>query len=210
MNRSLPALALASASLAAPALAEEATFDFQDPKGVNGVAFIADSQLEPFVGFAHGVAGQVSFDPDAPDAFTGRISVDAQTMEVTNETMTEHMRSPGWVNATEGARFVATFDSVEQVSTSDDGASVMQIAGTLQYGPISVDKTYTVEATLVPDGAEARGPKTASGDLLVLRSDFTVDRTDFGIKPEMSGEAVGTQIHVMVRITGYEADASGS
>ena len=121
--------------------------------------------------------------------------------------MTQHMLSDGWLAAQEGKVFEASFDEVKSVSTTDTGVAVLEVAGKMTYGPVSVDKTYTIEATLVPDGAAERGPKQAKGDLLVLRSDFTIDRTDFGIKPDMDGSEVAKKIYVMVRITGYEADA---
>ena len=63
MIRSLLATALLSAaSLATSAIAEPVTFDFADPKGVNGVAFVMDSALEPIVGAVGGIAGTVSYD----------------------------------------------------------------------------------------------------------------------------------------------------
>ncbi|BAM04025.1 YceI family protein [Phycisphaera mikurensis] len=203
-----PLFAVLAASLLLPASAadaEEVRYDFEDPKGVNGIAFINDSPLEPFVGFGKGVTGTVSFDPDAPGGFSGSISVAADTLQVTNEQMTQHMLSDGWLAASEGMTFDASFESVEQVSTTDAGATVLEVKGTMTYGSIEVDKTYTIEATIQKDGAAERGPKNRSGDLLVLRSDFTIDRTDFGIKPEMDGSEVAKKIYVMVRIVGYEA-----
>ena len=208
MTRCLPALA-ASVLLAAPSLslAEEVTYDFQDPKAVNGVSFINDSPLEPFVGFGQGVAGTVDYDADAPESFSGGISVAADTLRVTNDQMTQHMLSPGWLDATEGKAFEAVFDEVTEVAEADGGAVVLAVKGKLRYGAVEVDKTYTIEATLQEGGAAERGPKNAKGDLLVLRSDFTVDRIDFGFKPEMGTDEVAQKIYVMVRIVGYEAGA---
>lgn len=210
MIRTLSTALAASVLLASPALAEAVTYDFKDPKGVNGIAFINDSPLEPFVGFGQGVAGTVSFDVDAPESFGGSISVAADTLQVTNPVMTQHMLSDGWLAATEGKAFEASFDRVTEVAASEGGSVMLTVEGTLKYGPFEVDKTYTIEATIEEGGAEERGPKNASGDLLVLRSDFIVNRTDFGIKPEMDGSEVSTEIQVLVRIVGYEAkDASG-
>ena len=207
MNRLLSAVALASAFFAAPALAEEVTYDFQDPKAVNGICFINDSPLEPFVGFGQGVEGTVDYDPASPESFTGSISVAADTLRVTNDQMTEHMLSPGWLDATDGAKFEAVFDEVTEVAEADGGATLLTVQGKLKYGAVEVDKTYTIEATIEKGGAAARGPKNAKGDLLVLRSDFTIDRIDFGFKPEMDDAEVAKKIYVMVRIVGYEADA---
>lgn len=207
MIRSLSAVLAASVAFAGPALAEVVTYDFQDPKAVNGIAFINDSPLEPFVGFGQGVAGVVHFDPAAPESFSGSISVAADTLQVTNKQMTQHMLSEGWLAATEGMKFEAVFDKVTEMAGDDGGSVTLTVEGKLRYGPIEIDKTYTIEATLEENGATERGPKTASGDLLVLRSDFTVDRTDFGIKPEMDGSEVAKEIQVLVRIVGYEADA---
>ena len=90
-------LRLASLALAAAfsfsALAEPVTFDFKDPKGINGVTFLMDSSLEPIVGTVAGVAGTVTYDPADPTSLSGHVSVDLGT---------DQLREPGHDQGVQG------------------------------------------------------------------------------------------------------------
>ena len=205
MFKTAAAALAVSASLAAPVQAQEQTFDFGDPKGVNGVAFIADSIYEPFVGFAGTVEGTVSFDPSNPAGFTGEISVPVSDMSVPNPQMTEHLRGNEWLGVNESAKVVVTFDEVDTDSVDAAGLHILTVNGTISLGDQSIDKVFTVRANLLENGAATRGGGK-SGDLLVLRSEFQVSRSELGIKPEMGGEKVAELITVIAPVVGYASE----
>ena len=57
------AVLLSILTIAATASAASDEFDFKDPKGVNAIYFVLDSELEPIMGMATGISGTVTFDP---------------------------------------------------------------------------------------------------------------------------------------------------
>ncbi|MEM8783429.1 MAG: YceI family protein [Planctomycetota bacterium] len=193
---------------AGSAWAEPATYDFADPKGVNGVMFVLDSELEPFVGIGGGIAGEVTYDPADPSSFGGSISLDARTLQLVSQGMTDVMFNADWLNVEDRATITVTFHDVAEVGVAPhdhhegehEHQTVLTVNGTITFGAISIDKQFQIEPTFVEDGATNRG--AGQGDLLVLRSKFTVNRFDLGI--ENPAGVVAPEIHVTVPIVGYE------
>ncbi len=179
------------------------TYDFKDPKGVNGIGFFLNSKYEPFVGTGSGVTGTVTYDPKDPKAMTGSISIAADTLRVTNPTMTEHMHGEQWLNVEANPTITVTFGKVTKVEDGEIGDKLLTVDAKLSAMGLTLDKEIVVGAMYLPDGAKARGG-AESGDLLVLRSNFIVTRKDLGIKPEMGGDKVGNEIGIVVGIAGYE------
>ncbi len=197
------------ASTPSPAAAEEMTFDFADPKGVNGITFVLDSQLEPFVGTGGGITGEVTYDPEAPESFAGSISVATGELKLISDRMTNVMLGADWLNADSNQQITVEFTGAEAIEASDDaeagedadaGARLM-VKGVLKYGSLSLEKDFEIHATYIPNGGTERGG--GSGDLLVLRSEFTVSRYDLGIKPDMGTDKVSEEVWVIVPIAGY-------
>ena len=90
------------------------------------------------------------------------------------------------------------------VAAAEEGdEKVLTVKGTLSLGPASVQKTVNIAVIHLPDAASKRG-QAESGDLLVLRSQFTVDRQDLGI--ENDSPSVGPEIGVFVPIVGYSQE----
>lgn len=208
MVRSVAALS-AAAGLAwgGAAWAEAVTYDFADPKGVNGVMFVLDSELEPFVGIGGGITGEVTYDPEAPTGFTGAISLDATTLQLVNGRMTDVMYGGDWLNVEERPTITVTFNGVSDVHEphGDHGhGRILKVDGTLSFGPFSIDKQFEIEPTVIENGGTDRG--AGSGDLLVLRSVFTVDRFDLGIE-NPGVEKVARSIEITVPIAGYAKSA---
>ncbi|MEM1444997.1 MAG: YceI family protein [Planctomycetota bacterium] len=190
------------------AAAETATYDFADPKGVNGVMFVLDSELEPFVGIGGGISGQVTYDAEDPTSFSGAISLDATTLQLVSGRMTDVMYGADWLNVEKRATITVTFGEVTNVHAAHDHGEaeghdhgdVLTVNGTLTFGPFSIDKQFNIDATVIEDGGTQRG--AGEGDLLVLRSTFTVDRFDLGIE-NPGTDKVAQSITVMVPIAGY-------
>ena len=73
--------------------AESMSFNFADPKGVNSISIILDSVLEPIMGIASGISGNVIFDPATKKAMKGKIVVQADKIQMTNQMMTKVLHS---------------------------------------------------------------------------------------------------------------------
>lgn len=196
------ALSLALLLPGAAASAEAADYSFKDPKGVNGVTFVMDSRLEPILGIIGGVAGNVSYDPDMPESFTGEVSIDMATAQLINDTMTKHLKGKDWLNIQDQFRATMTFNQVVSSEAGEENGTVLQVDATLSFGGKTLDMQVPIEATVVPGGAAERGG-AESGDLLVLRSMIEVSRLELGIQEETPTDKVGETIMVLIPIVGY-------
>ena len=196
------AVCLSAASLATSAIAEPVTFDFADPKGVNGVAFVMDSALEPIVGAVGGIAGTVSYDPADPASLSGHVSVDMGQVSFVNPGMAKALKGPRWLGFDGSYPATMHFDSAVLKTAENPDEPIVTVTGRMVLGEVEVPMTVDVSVAHHADGAKKRGA-AKSGDLLVLRSMFRLDRAALGINPGAPTEKVGPEIMVMVPIVGY-------
>jgi polyisoprenoid-binding protein YceI len=194
-----------AAALVATALISHAaprSFDFKDPKGVNNVQFKLDAPLESITGTATGIGGHVAFDPANPTSTTGRITLDAASLTVGNPLMGEHLRSDQWLDVAKHPTFV--FEAREVRNLRPQGAQlVAEIRGTLTVKGVTQDVTVPVTFTYLADKLGARvGDPKVQGDLLVLRANFTINRSDYGIKAGQMTDNVAETIHLSLSIAG--------
>jgi len=192
----------ATLAMIAPSIAEPVTFDFADPKGVNGVTFVMDSQLEPIVGTVGGVAGTVTYDSSDPASLSGHVSVNLGQISFVNPGMTKALKGPEWMAFSGAYPATMHFESAELKNADDPDEPIVTVTGRMVMGEIEVPMTVDVSVAHHADAAKARGG-AESGDLLVLRSMFRLDRVALGIKPDAPANKVGTEIMVLVPVVGY-------
>ena len=198
----LAASLLASGSLhAAPQ-----TFDFDDPKGVNSISFTLDAPLEQINGSGKGVSGTVTFDPENPSETTGTITITTESLTVTNDTMRDHMLGEGWLHADKHEEITFVAKSMSDVEETDKGITAM-LTGDFTLKGTTKEVTVPVTLTYLPDMLGARTNGQAEGDLLVIRSDFTINRSDYGIKPGQNTDKVAEEIELRLAIAGAAPDA---
>lgn len=193
---------LVALALTLPAWAEPVTFDFKDPKNVNGVAFVMDSDLEPIVGTVGGVAGTVSYDPADPSSLSGHVSVDLNQVSFVNPGMTKALKGAKWLGLDGAQAATMHFDSSELKHAHDADEPIVTVTGRMVLGAVEVPMTVDVSVVHHADGAKERG-RAKSGDLLVLRSMFQLDRVALGINPAAPADKIGPKILVMVPVVGY-------
>jgi polyisoprenoid-binding protein YceI len=194
------AVALVAAALTSHAAPR--SFDFKDPKGVNNVQFKLDAPLESITGTATGITGQVAFDPADPSSTTGRIALDAGSLTVGNPLMGEHLHSDQWLDVAKHPTIV--FEAREVRNVHPQGADfAAEIVGTLTVKGVTKDVTVPVSFTYLADKLGARlGDPKLHGDLLVLRANFTINRSDYGIKAGEFTDKVAETIHLSLSIAG--------
>src|ERR1043166_4780573 len=178
-----------SATLAAPI-----AFNFKDPKGVNTVVFKTDALLESINGTANGVSGTVTFDPDNPGAVKGRLVVAAASLHVPNPMMKEHLHGESWLEVGKYPDIAFDLVSVKNVKT-EGTISTMDVTGNLTIKGVTRSVTAPVKLTYLKDKLKARVPNK-EGDLLVLRTNFTIRRADFGINTAKFEEKVSNEIEL--------------
>ncbi len=191
---------VALTSLAGVALAAPEAFDFKDPKGINNAVFRVDAPLEAVNGTANGISGTVTFDPENPAATKGKIVVESASLTVPNSMQKGHMQSPMWLDV---AKFPEiTFEAKELKNVKTEGnVTTADAAGTFTLKGISKELTVPLKLTYLKDKLGARVPK-ANGDLLVIRSSFSINRSDFNIQPHQMEEKVSDEIDLTLSIAG--------
>jgi len=188
-------------SIASPLRAAPTEFDFKDPKGVNTIAFTLDSLLEPIVGIASGVGGKVSFDPANPTATSGSISVETKNLQFANKGMQDSLRKADWLDVAKHPTVEFKLKKVTEAKSAGENVTEMTVVGDMTCHGVTKELTVPVKVTHLPGKLGDRTSKM-TGDLLVLRSSFSIKRKDFGIKPEMSDKLVAEEIQVRVAIAG--------
>ncbi len=194
----LSLLTLTAVSIAASAA--PLTFDFKDPKGVNNAVFKLDAPLEAINGSANGVSGTVTFDPANPGATTGKIVVAASSLHVPNPMMKEHMHGEQWLDVAKNKEITFEAKSLGNVKAAGDNITA-DVAGTLSIRGVSKAVTVPVKFTYLKDKLGLRVPNQ-KGDLLVIRANFAVKRSDFGINPKAPEDKVSDTIDLTLSIAG--------
>lgn len=195
------ALVLAAASASAAPLA----FDFKDPKGVNNATFKLDAPLEAISGSANGISGKVMFDPAKPASLTGKIVIAARSLHVGNPVMLEHLHGEGWLDVSKHPEITFEVVSVKNAKTTGT-ATTADVTGKFTLKGVTKDLTIPAKITYLKDKLKARGGQQ-EGDLLVIRSNFTIKRSDFGIKPGESEDKVSNEIEIGLSVAGASPKA---
>ncbi|HWC59473.1 MAG TPA: YceI family protein, partial [Verrucomicrobiae bacterium] len=192
------AVGFATAVLAAPQ-----TFDFKDPKGINNAGFKLDAPLESINGTASGVSGTVTFDPENPGATTGKIVVAANTLTLPNTMQQGHMRGPQWMDVSKYPEITFETKELKNVKTEGD-VTTADVTGIFTCKGISKEITVPVKLTYLKGKLADRMPNM-KGDLLVIRSNFSIKRSDFNLNPGQMADKVSEEIELTLSIAGASA-----
>jgi polyisoprenoid-binding protein YceI len=203
MKHYLQILAVAAclAATTAVSLAETKTFNFKDPKGVNNAVFTLDAPLEAITGSANGISGSVAFDPARPEATQGKIVVAAASLHVPNPVMKEHLHGETWMHVAKYPEITFVAKKLTDPKTVGDLTTGMA-HGTLTIRGVSRETVVPVRLTFLKDKLAARTNGQSKGDLLVLRAQFAVKRSDFGINPKAPEDKVSDTIELSLSVAG--------
>lgn len=200
MKQKLVTLAIV-VGVALSASAAPQSFDFKDPKGVNNAVFKLDAPLEAINGSANGISGAVEFDAEKPAATKGKIVVESKTLTVGNSMMQEHLHSEGWLDVAKHTEISFDVKSLKDAKTKDNVTTATAL-GTFTLKGVSKEISVPVKLTYLKGKLADRTMGKLKGDLLVIRSTFTIKRTDFGIKPGEYSEKVAEEIELSLSIAG--------
>ena len=192
---------LIALSTAAFAFAAPQTFDFKDPKGVNHAKFTLDAPLESISGTANGVSGTLTIDPEKPEATTGSITVETSSLHVENPMMKEHMLGAEWLDAAKNPKITFAVKSLKDFSMTDGKANAT-VVGTFSLKGVEKEISVPATVTLLPGKLGDRTGGKMQGDLAVIRTTFTIKRTDYGINPKAPEDKVSDEIEVSLAIAG--------
>ena len=193
-------IALLALTLGGAAFAAPQTFDFKDPKGVNNAVFKLDAPLEAINGSASGISGSVSFDPENPGTTTGKIVISAASLVVPNPMMKDHLQGDQWMDVAKNKEITFEVKSVANPKTSGLTISAT-VTGSLTIKGITKEINVPVCFTYLKDKLSQRVPNM-KGDLLVIRSNFQIKRSDFEINPKAPQDKVSDTIDLTLSIAG--------
>jgi len=200
--RSSLALAVALGASALLASASPHSYDFKDPKGVNNVQFSLDAPLESITGTGTGITGTVVFDPANPAAIRGRIVLSTPSLTVGNPVMADHLRGDDWLAVASHPEIVFEASGARNVR-SEGGRIVADVEGRLSVKGVTRDVIVPVSFAHLPDRLGARvGDPNVKGDLLVIRANFAIKRSDFGIQAGQMTDKVAEEIQLSLSIAG--------
>jgi polyisoprenoid-binding protein YceI len=175
-------------------------FDFKDPKSVNNIVFKLDALLEATQGSANGITGSVTFDPENPALTQGKLAVAAASLHVPNPMMKQHLHGRQWMDVTKYPDI--TFETKELKNVKTSGAqTTADVVGTLTIKGVAKEITAPIKLTYLKDKLGQRVPNL-KGDLLVVRSTFTIKRSDFGINPAAPQDKVSDEIELTLSVAG--------
>jgi len=192
---------LVAGGFALVASAAPQSFDFKDPKGVNNAVFKLDAPLEAINGSANGITGTVAYDAAKPAATKGKIVVASKTLTVGNSMMQEHMHGDQWLDVTKYPEI--SFDVKELKDAKTEGnVTTATAVGTFSLKGVEKEISAPVKLTYLKGKLADRTMGQMKGDLLVVRSTFTVKRSEFNIQPGKNEEKVSNEIELTLSIAG--------
>lgn len=200
MNSLLTCLAL-TVSLGSALWAAPQTFDFKDPKGVNNVVFKLDAPLEAINGSASGISGSVTFDPANPAATTGKLVVAASSLHVPNPAMKDHLHGEQWLDVAKFPELTFEAKSLADVKTTEN-VTTARLTGAFTLHGVTKELVVPVKLTYLKDKLGARTGGQMNGDLLVIRAEFRILRSDFGINPKAPEDKVANEIDLTLSVAG--------
>lgn len=173
------------------------SFTLKDPKSVNQILFTLDGRLEQFGGSTRGITGDFTFDPDNIEATRGTVVVDATSLVGTHPGMTDHILGGLWLDTKKYPTIEFKVTKVERVRKLDteDASWSMSVTGDFSMHGVTKSMTIPVRLTHFP-GQLGKRNRGAKGDLIVLRSEFEIKRSDFGIDGRLPIDTVSNVVEV--------------
>jgi polyisoprenoid-binding protein YceI len=181
-------------------MAETLTFDFADAKGVNNVVFMLDAPLEAINGTAAGISGTITVDMEDVASAKGKIVIDAKSLTVPNPVMQEHLHGEKWLHTGENGEITFEVEGLKNVVRDGDTATADAV-GVFTLMGVAKEMEIPVRLTYLPGRLKERGGDV-DGDLVVIRSSFTINRSEFGIQPGENTDKVAEEIELTLSIAG--------
>ena len=115
--------------------------------------------------------------------------------------MTKVLHSEDWIHVEEYPSVDFQFQEVLESKKRGQTIYELLVRGDFTLRGITKQLYIPVTISFLPGKLSAR-QKGKEGDLLILRSNFQIQRKDFNIKPEMDGSTVATEIQINLGIVG--------
>ena len=184
------------------ARAENLSFDFKDSRNVSQVAFTLDAPLESINGTAKGISGIVIVDPDDLSTARGRIVVATKSLVVPNPIMRMHLLSKDWLHARSNPEISFEIKKVARVAKKGAHSSEVEVTGAFTLNQVTREIVTKTDIVYLPGKLAEASNNKVHGDLLVVRSNFKLRRSDFNIRPGEFLDKVADEVSLSLNIIG--------
>ena len=184
------------------ARAENLSFDFKDPRGVSQVAFSLAAPLESINGTANGISGLVTVDLDDLSTAKGKIVVATKSLVVPNPIMRMHLLSKDWLNARSNPEISFEIKGVGRVTKIGVDAWKAEVTGAFTLNQVTKQIVTRADILYLPGKMAETTNDKIDGDLLVVRSQFQIHRSDFRIRSGEFLDKVADEIALSVNVIG--------
>lgn len=204
MNRCSLVAATTVAFAIAYGYSTAASYSLKDPKGVNTITFTLDGRFEHIQGYTTAVDGTIDFDPAAPEKTTGKVVVQAGSLQTTMPGMANHIKEPMWIDAAQFPTIEFNVKSVANVKKLDGPDAAWSIDVTGDFTLRGVTKPITIPVTIAHmPGQLSKRNRGAAGDLMAVRSTFTFNRRDFGVAGNQTADIVADEVKVSFSLAAF-------
>ena len=179
--------------------ATESVFDFKDPKNVNNIIFQMDAPLESINGSGDKISGNVTFNPEKPELTKGKIILESASLHVGNPLLKEHMHGKDWLEVDKYPTISFSLHKLHEIKKEGINYSA-RAHGKMNIRNVTLDMKIPVKITFLKGMLVKRN--RVEGDLLVIRSKFSVKRDDFNIQAGNNLEKVANQIEISLNVAG--------
>jgi polyisoprenoid-binding protein YceI len=181
-----------------------ASYSLKDPKGVNTITFTLDGRFEHIQGYTTAVEGNITFDPAAPEKTSGKVVVQAASLQTTMPGMANHIKEPMWLDAAQFPTIEFNVTKVSNVKKLEGADSAWSMDVTGDFTLRGVTKSITVPVTIAHmPGQLSKRNRGAVGDLMAVRSTFTFNRRDFGVEGNQTPDIVANEIKVSFSLAAF-------
>jgi polyisoprenoid-binding protein YceI len=111
------------------------------------------------------------------------------------------MRGSQWLDVEKNPEIIFEAKALKNVKTAGDKTTA-DVSGTFSLHGVSKELTIPVELSYLKDKLGERLGSEQKGDLLVLRANFSIKRSDFNILPGQMEDKVSDTISLTVGIVG--------
>ena len=181
------------------------SYNFKDPKGVNSMSFQLYSDIEPISGTASDISGEITFNPDKPQDTRGKIIVAAAGIHTTNKRMTQVLHGEDWIDVEKYPTAEYKITGISEVKKKSDIRYSLVTKGEFTLKGKTKKMAVPIKLSYQKAKLNARNHK-GTGDLIILQTNFSIDRKAFKIKPDMDNTVVAEKIDITFGIVGASPD----
>jgi polyisoprenoid-binding protein YceI len=158
-----------------------------------------DAPLESINGSGDKISGNVTFNPEKPELTKGKIILESASLHVGNPVLKEHMHGKDWLEVDKYPTISFSLHKLHEIKKDGINYSA-QAHGKMNIRNVTLDMKIPVKITFLKGMLVKRN--RVEGDLLVIRSKFTVKRDDFNIQAGNNLEKVANQIEISLNVAG--------